>query len=173
MFVDRDACALASFFLVSLRAARVFAITCATLLGSGCGLPTASDTVDLGDNPEPPDISIDADFFHCRIQPEVITEFRCAPGESADGGGCHTARSALRLVEVPTPPRCQDGRVVGAPPVESEVNLERIRTTVGVDAEASPFYRRPLGLDSHPRRIFEESSAAADLIRMWLNGGTQ
>jgi hypothetical protein len=158
-------------FPVPLRAPSLFAIACSALWAIGCGLPTAADTVDLGDNPEPPDLSIDEDFFHCRIQPEIITEFRCAAGIASDGGGCHLSRSALRLVEVNAPPRCQDGRLVGAPPVESAVNLERVRTVVGVDAETSQFYRRPLGLDSHPRRIFEESSPAAELVRMWLNSG--
>jgi hypothetical protein len=171
VFVDRDACALASFFPVPLRVPSLSAIACTAFWLSGCGLPTAADTVDLGDNPEPPDITLDEDFFHCRIQPEVITEFRCAAGEAGDGGGCHLSRSALRLVEVPGTTRCQDGRVVGAPVTESEVNLERVRAAIGVDAESSPFYRRPIGLDSHPRRIFEENSAAADLIRMGLNGG--
>jgi hypothetical protein len=172
VFVDRDACALASFFPVSRPVPRSFAIAFAALGLAGCGLPTAADTVDLGDNPEPPNITIDADFFHCRIQPEVITQFRCAPGGPDDGQmNCHAARSALRLVEVPTPARCQGGRVIGAAPVESEQNLERVRIEIGPDAESSPFYRRPLTLDSHPRRIFAEDSAAADLIRMWLNSG--
>jgi hypothetical protein len=171
VFVDRDGHALASFFPVPRRVPSRFAIACAALGLWACGLPTAADTVDLGDNPEPPDISIDEDFFHCRIQPEVITEYRCAPGESGDGGGCHLSRSALRLVEVAQPARCQAGRVIGAPPVESEVNLERVRAAIGVDADSSPFYRRPVSLDSHPRRIFDEGSAPADLIRMWLNAG--
>jgi hypothetical protein len=129
-------------------------------------------TVDLGDNFEAPEIDVDENFFHCEIQPHVITEFRCATGMGGEAGGCHSARSALRLVEAPVDPRCRDGRVVGAPPEESQTNLERIRTTLGVDAEASPFYRRPLALDSHPRRIFEANSEAAQLIRQWLNQGS-
>lgn len=140
-------------------------------IAAACGTPTAADTVDLGDNPEPPDLAIDEDFFHCRIQPEVITQYRCAPGEGDEGGSCHLARSALRLVEVTATPRCQGDRVVGTPSAESQVNLERLRAAIGVDAESSPLYRRPLGLDSHPRVIFAEDSEPADLLRTWLTQG--
>ncbi len=132
----------------------------------GCG------TVDLGDNPEAVDLDVDENFFHCEVQPKILTEYRCASGAGGEEGGCHTARSALRLIEVSTPARCKDGRVIGAPPEESQNNLERVRTTLGIDAESSPFYRRPLGLDSHPRRIFEQNSDPAMTIRTWLNQGS-
>jgi hypothetical protein len=138
----------------------------------GCGNLTAAETVDLGDNPETVDLALDEDFFHCVIQPKVITAQRCAEGGSGDGGGCHASRSALRLIEVPDKPRCSEGRVAGPAPAESLVNLERVRTTIGVDAEASAFYRRPVGLDSHPREIFSEDSEPAQLIRDWLDRGT-
>jgi hypothetical protein len=137
---------------------------------SAC-VPTAADTVDLGDNFATPEIALDTDFYYCEIQPKVISQSRCATGQSSDGGGCHNQKSALRMIEVPVEARCQDGRVVGAPPAEAEVNLERVRAAVGPDAEASPLYRRPLGLDSHPRQIFDERSPEADLLREWLNGG--
>lgn len=133
--------------------------------------PTAADTVDLGDHFDAPEIALDTDFFHCEIQPNVLSRSSCAEGGSGEGGSCHTQKSALRLVVVQAPARCQDGRVVGAPPAESEVNLERVRAAIGPEAEASPLYRRPVGLDSHPRVIFDERSPEADLLRQWLNGG--
>ena len=142
------------------------------IVTNGCGTPTAADTVALGDNFESPEFTIDEDFFHCQIQPLIVTAQRCAQGASGDSGGCHAQKSALRLVPVDQPTRCQDGRVIGSPSAESEVNLERVRATLGVDAEASPFYRRPLGLDSHPRVIFDASSDEAALIRQWLSGGS-
>jgi hypothetical protein len=130
------------------------------------------NTVDLGDNVEAPDLDVDEDFFHCEIQPKVLTEYGCASGAAGEEGGCHSARSALRLLEVSTPARCRDDRAIGAVPQESQTNLERIRSEIGSDAESSPFYRRPLGLDSHPRQIFTEDSAPAALIRRWLDRGT-
>ena len=142
------------------------------IAASACGTPTVADTVALGDNFEAPEFALDEDFFHCEIQPNVITAYRCAPGESGDGGGCHAQKSALRLIVAPDPPRCQGGHVVGTPPPESEVNLERVRAAIGVDPDSSPLYRRPLGLDSHPRVIFDANSQAAALLRMWLSDGT-
>lgn len=132
--------------------------------------PTSLDTVDLGDNPETAQLSLDEDFFHCEIQPKVLTAQGCASGGSGEGGSCHTARSALRLLEVGAPSTCQDGKLVGLPATESELNYQRIRADVGVDADSSPLYRRPLGLDSHPRQIFAPDSESALLLRMWLNG---
>jgi hypothetical protein len=142
------------------------------IASSACETPTAADTVALGDNFEAPELTLDEDFFHCEIQPNVITSYRCSAGGAGDGGGCHAQKSALRLIDVPEPPRCQAGRLIGAPPAESEVNLERVRAAIGVDADASPLYRRPLGLDSHPRVIFDARSQPAGLIRMWLSEGT-
>jgi hypothetical protein len=139
------------------------------LLGAGC-TPTALDTIDLGDHPEPPDLALDEDFFHCEVQPKVLTAQGCATGAPGESGSCHMARSALRLLEAPTATICQSGRVVGGASRESTVNLERVRASVGVDADASPLYRRPLGLDSHPRAIFPADSEAAAVLRAWLDG---
>jgi hypothetical protein len=132
--------------------------------------PTSLDTVDLGDNPEPAQLSLDEDFFHCEIQPKVLTAQGCASGAAGEGGSCHTARSALRLLEVGAPSTCQNGQLVGLAATESELNYQRLRADIGVDADSSPLYRRPLGLDSHPRQIFTADSEPALLLRMWLNG---
>jgi hypothetical protein len=133
--------------------------------------PTAADTVDLGDNFEAPELTLDDDFFYCQIQPNVLSAMSCAEGASGDGGGCHTERSALRLIPVDEPARCQGDRLVGAPPTDAEVNLNHVRASIGIDAESSPLYRRPLGLDSHPRQIFDAQSPEAMLLRRWLSGG--
>jgi hypothetical protein len=148
----------------------VLGIACATWLSWGACTPTALDTVDLGDNPEPPDLALDENFFHCEIQPNVITAQGCATGGAGESNSCHMARSALRLIQVPMPSLCQGGRLVGSASPESIVNFERVRTSVGVDADSSPLYRRPLGLDSHPRAIFTSDSASAMLLRSWLDG---
>jgi hypothetical protein len=153
-----------------VRAQLAMSALCAAWLSwSGC-TPTALDTVDLGDNPEPPDLALDESFFHCEIQPNVITAQGCAAGGAGESGSCHMARSALRLIQVPMPSLCQGGRLVGSASPESVVNFERVRTSVGIDADSSPLYRRPLGLDSHPRAIFAADSPAAMLLRSWLDG---
>jgi hypothetical protein len=179
--VDLRTQRLASFFAVTNaalqhrpRSARVRSSAAAWLWGvalfCGCETPTIGDTVALGDHFDAPEIALDENFFFCSIQPAVITKNSCARGQSGDADGCHAERSALRLIEVPSEARCQDGRVIGTPPAEAIVNLDRVRSSVGLDADSSPFYRRPLGLDSHPRVIFDARSPDAALIRQWLAG---
>jgi hypothetical protein len=144
------------------------------MLSSAClgdELPTGAHTVDLGDNFEAPDRSLDADFFHCVIQPEVVTRHSCSAGEGSDSGGCHSERSALRLLEVDSEPRCEDNMLLGPPSPASETNFDRIRVTVGSEADSSPFFRRPTGLDTHPRVIFDENSDSSQLVREWINSG--
>ncbi len=149
---------------------------CSVLFGSallawaaaGCG------TVDPGDHFVPPEVRLDEDFFFCRIQPMVLTEYRCATGMGGEEGSCHDSRSALRLEAMADsePPPCDmEGNVVSAVPLSYRRNLETSRVTVQSDAYTSPFYRRPVGLDTHPRKIFEEGSEPAELIVEWINGG--
>ncbi len=138
------------------------------VLAAGCG------TIDLGDDIVPPDVQLDEDFFHCEIQPNVLTANGCATGGPGEGGMCHADRSALRLVAtLDPPPDCQDGVIVGGSvSPDSIANLEAVRFTVQSDALSSPFYRRPTGLDSHPRVIFAEDDPAAALIVDWISRGS-
>src|SRR5262245_37326342 len=133
-------------------------------------------TIDLGTGDPPIDPMLDEDFFYCRIQTECITLHSCAGGGPGDAGGCHASRSALRLVDVAslpiTPPACDGDRVVGTVPPEYEANYEHVLFTVQSDPLSSPLYRRPTGLDSHPRTIFDESDPCAQLIRQWIEGGS-
>ena len=142
--------------------------TLAILAGMGCG------TVDPGDNFIAPDVMLDEDFFYCRIQPEVITAQSCASGGAGEGGMCHSSMSALRLstmAEEVAPPTCMDGQVVGDVPAAYMENYMAVQLSVQSDPLSSPFYRRPTGLDSHPRVIFPEGSPEADLIVQWISMG--
>jgi len=136
----------------------------------GCGL-TGCGTVDLGDNIVPPDLQLDEDFFYCEIQPRILTAKSCAGGGDGEGGSCHADRSALRLVEtMSAPPDCVNGEVVGGSlSADYIANFEAVRFTVQSDPLSSPFYRRPVGLDSHPRVIFPESDECAALISEWIS----
>ncbi len=137
-------------------------------LGSGCG------TIDTGDNFVPPDLMLDEDFFYCRIQPEVITTYRCGRGADGEGGMCHSSKSALRLsamAEEVAPPPCEADRVTGTVPPSYMQNFMAVQLSVQSDPLSSPFYRRPVGLDSHPRVVFDEGSEPADLIVQWISMG--
>ena len=144
----------------------LWAAVCA-LLAAGCG------TIDLGDDIVPPDLQLDEDFFHCEIQPNVLTAQGCASGAAGEAGSCHADRSALRLVPtMDPPPTCEDGVITGGSvSADSIANFEAVRFTVQSDPLSSPFYRRPTGMDSHPRVIFDTDAAEATLIVDWINRG--
>lgn len=133
----------------------------------GCG------TVDLGDNIVPPDLQLDEDFFYCEIQPNILTAKSCAGGDAGEGGTCHADRSALRLMEtMDPPPMCEDGVVTGGSlSADYIANFEAVRFTVQADPLSSPFYRRPTGLDSHPRVVFPEGDECALMIQEWIERG--
>jgi hypothetical protein len=143
--------------------------------GFAAGLLAASCwTVDLGDNVPAPDLQLDEDFFYCRIQPEIISVQTCASGASGEGGMCHSEMTSLRLnpaAETDPPPPCDGDRVTGAIPASYTENFQAVQFTVQSDPLSSPFYRRPVGLDSHPRIIFPEGSPEADLIVEWIAAG--
>lgn len=140
------------------------------VLSVGCG------TVDPGDNFVTPEPRVDESYFFCVIQPQVISASSCASGASGEAGSCHADRSAMYLdpmAETVPPPTCEMGRPVGDVPMSYRTNLEQVRLRVGNDPQSSPIYRRPLGLDSHPRVIFDEGSMEAQLIADWITmGGT-
>ncbi len=135
----------------------------------GCG------TVDLGDNFVPPDVQLDEGFFFCRVQPEVIAANSCASGGAGEGGMCHSSRSSLRLDpdgETDPPPACNGDTPIGAVPNSYRNNLEAVRFTVQADPLSSPLYRRPLGIDSHPRAVLAgESDPAAQVLFQWITMG--
>lgn len=131
-------------------------------------------TIDLGDNIVPPDLQLDEDTYYCVIEPMVIAPSSCAGGGAGEGGMCHTTRSSLRLTDTSmiTPPECDaEGRPIAAVPPEYTQNFQAVQFTVQTDPLSSPFYRRPTGLDSHPRVIFDEASTEAGLIRDWIAMG--
>lgn len=131
-------------------------------------------TVDAGDNFVPPDRMLDEDFFFCRIQPEVISAHGCASGMAGEGGECHADKSALRLsptAEMLPPPECDGDTVIGEVPGSYMDNFAAVQLSVQSDPVSSPFFRRPTGMDSHPRTIFDQSSAEADLIVQWISMG--
>ena len=128
-------------------------------------------TVDPGESVPGAPLMIDEDFFYCRIMPEVIIAQSCASGGAGDGGGCHAARSALRLrasAETDPPPACDGDSLVGALPPSYRANFQSVQFTVQPDPLSSSFYRSPVALDPHPRMIFPEGSIEADLIFEWI-----
>ena len=96
----------------------------ATLLAlAGC------TTVDPGPNFVVPDEQFDADFFFCRVEPELLFAKKCGPGEPGQdpANGCHFNSSAVSGMAAMThsvlsAPRTQ--RLSGRPkPIENRSTL--------------------------------------------------
>jgi hypothetical protein len=145
------------------------------VLAPACGVQNGlTGTVDPGDNLIAPELPLDEDFFYCRIEPEVIQRFSCAGGASTDSGGCHSSRSALRLMDSGEAAPCDGaGRVNAAVPGAFAANLEAVRFFVQADPLTSPFYLRPINQASHPRQIFDAQNSAAKLIEEWISAGAR
>jgi hypothetical protein len=143
----------------------------AAAVGSWLAFAAGCGNVDPGDNFLAPDVALDEDLFYCVIQPQVIAPQRCASGGMGEAGMCHADRSAMILratAETDMPPDCASGAPAMVPASYMD-NFAAVQITVQADALSSNLYRRPTGLSSHPRTIFEESSREACLLRAWIN----
>jgi hypothetical protein len=131
-------------------------------------------TVDPGDNFVAPDLTLDESFFFCRIEPEVLQKHSCAGGAAGEQGMCHDSRSALRLRGSSDPPPCDAaGRVTARVPDAYRADLQAVQYFVQSDPLTSPLYLRPTNQASHPRRIFDDKDAAANLITEWISAGAR
>lgn len=152
-------------------ALRTAAWICSLAIGCSTADNGVLGNVALGDDFVAPEAQLSEDFFYCRIQPEVLTKYSCATGESGDSGGCHSSRSSLRLVDADEPAPCDaEGAVIDTVPEAYQQNLDALRFSVQSDPLTSPLYLRPLNRASHPRQIFDAQDPAADLIVEWISG---
>jgi len=147
----------------------------AVVLAQACSAQNGvTGTVDPGDNFVAPDLTLDESFFFCRIEPDVLQKHSCAGGGAGEQGMCHDSRSALRLRVNTDPPPCDaSGHVTGRVPDSYRADLEAVQYFVQSDPLTSPLYLRPTNQTSHPRRIFDESDAAAKLITEWISAGAR
>jgi hypothetical protein len=143
------------------------ALAFASLLVAGCG------TIELGDNIVPPNVRVDEDRFYCEIAPQVLAARSCATGGTSEctGTSCHASTSSFRLSESPMLPRCEDGAPIDPIDPALSDDYRSVTLFLGSDARSSPFFRRPVRVDSHPCQVFSESSTEADLIADWIETG--
>lgn len=142
----------------------------ASLLGAaGCS------TVDPGPNFVVPDEEFDADFFFCRVEPELLVAKKCGAGDPAAGdpaNSCHFNSSAVSgMVIGDHPPIACDGNrprdrsQIGAGSV-AQGNLQAASLVMSRDVETAPLFVRPSG-QNHPRPIFPRDDAIVEVLREW------
>lgn len=131
-------------------------------------------TIDPGPNFVVPDEQFDADFFFCRVEPEVLFNKKCGPGEPGldPANGCHFNSAAVSGMAIaPHPPvDCADGRPVNRGQVgagsAAQGNLQAASLVMSRDFQTAPIFLRPTG-QNHPRVIFPREDPVANVIREW------
>jgi hypothetical protein len=142
---------------------------------TGCGdhgfLPT---TVDPGADFEIADVVFDDKYFYCKVEP-VLFANSCGSGDPSKGdpaGGCHFSATDYRLTDYPTPhvgDSCNGGIVpqVATIPDAAQNNYQTSQARMKRDTDLAPLLQRPTANQTHPRKIFDITSADADAIRQW------
>jgi len=132
----------------------------------------ACTTVDPGPNFVVPDEQFDADFFFCRVEPELLIAKKCGPGEGGDNNNCHfnsSAVSGMALAPHPTID-CADGHPTNRAQIgagsAAQGNLQAASLVMSRDYTTAPIYLRPTGAN-HPRTIFPKEDPVVDVIRQW------
>ncbi|MBS2015780.1 MAG: hypothetical protein JST00_23030 [Deltaproteobacteria bacterium] len=147
---------------------------CAAALASSA---VSCTTVDPGPSFVVPDENFDADFFFCRVEPDLLFGKKCGPGDPAAGdaaNGCHFNSSAVSgMALAPHPPvDCGPDRArpvnrgqIGAGSA-AQGNLQAASLVMSRDFQTAPILLRPTGLN-HPRAIFGRNDPITDVIREW------
>ena len=145
-------------------------------LAAACGeegiLPT---TVDPGPDFNVSQVLFEENFYYCQIEPMLFAQ-GCGPGNAAEGdasNGCHHNVTSYRLINYsPLVAEGCNGNVPGpgtSIPDSARQNYQLTQARMKRDPEVAPLLLRPTGQSAHPREIFSENSAEADLIRQWAN----
>jgi hypothetical protein len=151
------------------------ALAALVLLSSSCGeeglVPTS---VDPGADFVQEDVIFDDEFYYCRVEPMLFQQ-GCGSGVAGTDpvNGCHFSVTKFRLTDY-GPPRvgdsCNGGDAL-APgtlvPVAAQQNYAAAQARMKRDPSLAALLQRPTGKARHPREIFDENSAEADVIRSW------
>lgn len=132
-------------------------------------------TVDPGPNFVVPDEQFDADFFFCRVEPEVLFAKKCGPGDPGAGdpaNGCHFNSSAVSGMAISNHapidcdgdrPRSRAGLGAGGP---AQGNLQAVTLVMSRDVNTAPILLRPTG-QNHPRQVFAREDPVVEILRQW------
>jgi hypothetical protein len=148
----------------------------------GCGeeglFPT---TVDPGPDFEVANVVFDEGFYYCQVEPRALFASSCSSGDPARGdgmGGCHSSVTSFTLLDYDLDPdpavgpvhvadTCTGNQPGGQIPTEARDNYQSAQIRMRRNAESSPLLLRPLQVLKHPRKIFDDDSDAAAVIREW------
>ena len=150
------------------------ALSTLVLLAVSCGdqglLPTS---VDPGADFVQEDVIFDDQFYYCRVEPMLFQQ-GCGSGVAGmdPANGCHFSVTKFRLTDY-GPPRVDascngDALTPGAiVPVAAQQNYTAAQARMKRDPSLAALLQRPTGNARHPRKIFDENSDEAAVIRQW------
>jgi hypothetical protein len=129
-------------------------------------------TVDPGPNFVVPDEQFDADFFFCRVEPEVLFAKKCGSGDPGEENSCHFNSSAVSGMAIANHPpiECAGGRPVNRVQLgagsAAQGNLQAASLVMSRDINTAPIFLRPTGAN-HPRVIFPKDDPVVEVLREW------
>lgn len=132
-------------------------------------------TVDPGPNFVVPDPQFDADFFFCRVEPELLVTKKCGSGDPGAGdaaNGCHFNPNAVSGMALRShaPIECANDRPTNrallTPGGAAQGNLESVTFVMSPDVLTAPLFLRPTG-QNHPRAIFGRDDPFVETLRQW------
>ncbi len=146
------------------------------IIGAIAVLACGCTTVDPGANFVVPNEAFDADYFYCHVEPEVLSQKKCGPGDPAAGdreNGCHfnsSAVSGMALVNH-APVDCGGGdhpvsRAAIATGSAASGNLQATSLEMNRDYLTAPLLIRPSG-SNHPRAVFPTDDPAVEVLKTW------
>lgn len=133
---------------------------------------TGCTTVDPGPNFVVPDEQFDADFFFCRVEPEVLFAKKCGSGNAGEENSCHFNASAVSGMAITNhaPIDCANGRPVNRVQLgagsAAQGNLQAASLVMSRDINTAPIFLRPTG-SNHPREIFPKDDPVVEVLREW------
>lgn len=129
-------------------------------------------TVDPGPNFVVPDEQFDADFFFCRVEPEVLFAKKCGSGNPGEENSCHFNASAVSGMAITNhaPIECANGRPVNRVQLgagsAAQGNLQAASLVMSRDIDTAPIFLRPTGAN-HPREVFPKDDPVVEILREW------
>jgi hypothetical protein len=151
------------------RLAAAAAVLAASVAWPGC------TTVDPGSDFVIPQVTFNANYFYCFVEPQVLFAKKCGSGDPTQGdpsNGCHynsSAVSGMALIEHPAI-TCANGAPTDSTSVgagsPAQSNLQAASLEMSTDYTNAPIILRPTG-HNHPRQVFTLNDPVVTIIATW------